>query len=93
MVLLYQDPHGKTLSVIRSNTESKAMSAVPPQSSKTITELEKKVAFLEKTVQDGEATIAELKHQMGVMSKENPLPQVIFNTDLAPRLSCFKRAR
>ena len=77
MILLYKDPHGKTLSVVHSQTGSlRAATGASPQTGKSVTDLEKKVAILEKSVHDGEATIAKLKHQIDVLSLENTLSEV-----------------
>ena len=77
MIFLYKDPQGKSLSVTHSQTGSvKIASKVPSQSNKSIIDLEKKVASLEKAMQDGEKTIAELRQRINVLTKEKESMQV-----------------
>ena len=86
MIFLYKDPQGKSLSVVPSQTESKAMSVVSPQSNKSVTDLEKKVASLEKVVQDGEKTITELRQRISILTKEDGIMKVMKNWQKASEL-------
>lgn len=71
MIFLYKDPKGKSLSVTHSQTGSvKVASKVPPQNNKSVTDLEKKVASLERAKHEGERTIAELRQRISVLTKE-----------------------
>ena len=71
MIFLYKDPKGKSLSVTHSQTGSvKVASKLPPQNNKSVTDLEKKVASLERAKQEGEKTIAELRQRINVLIKE-----------------------
>ena len=78
MILLYQDPRGSKSRVNHSQTDSKAVGAAAPQvlDNKLSSELEKKVTLLEKTVHEGEKTIAELKHKIDILMKDNQVLQV-----------------
>lgn len=77
MIFLYKDPKGKSLSVTHSQTGSvKVASKAPPQSDKSVIDLEKKVASLERAMQDGERTIAELRQRISVLTKEKESMEV-----------------
>lgn len=77
MIFLYKDPLGKSLSVSHSQTGSvKVASKVPSQSNKSVFDLEKKLASLEKAMQDGDKTIAELRQKISVLTKEKENMQV-----------------
>ena len=79
MIFLYKDPKGKSLSVTHSQTGSIKVaiaSKAPSQSNKSVTDLEKKVASLERAMQDGEKTIAELRQRISVLTKEKESMEV-----------------
>ena len=71
MILLYQDPQGKTSVMGHSRTDSNAVGgfSAPHVHGDKNTDLDKKVALLEKTVLEREKTIAELKHKIDALTK------------------------
>ena len=76
MVLLYRDPHGRKSTVIHRGgrqSDSKPSNGIE---SGRVTEMEKKVASLEKTVQEGESTIAELRKRIETLTKDKNNIQV-----------------
>ena len=65
MVLLYKDPRGKNSGLGTSQTDANAIAlSSQMKDNKSMAELELKVTLLEKTVQENEQTIAQLKNRI-----------------------------
>ena len=74
MILLYRDPYGKKASIAHhTRSDSKPPNEIDNAKA---AELESKVISLEKTVQEGERTIAELRQQIEALKKERRIVQV-----------------
>ena len=74
MILLYRDPQGKKPSVAR-HPQSDTRPSNGVESAKA-EELEQKVVTLEKTVQEGERTIAELRQRIEALTQDKNIVQV-----------------
>lgn len=68
MVLLYQDPRRKT-STVTTTQKDNPLSMVPESGNEI--ELKKKMALLEKAIQDRDATITELRSKLAKSDLES----------------------